>query len=97
MVPVVTASASRFGGAFDAPTFKELGYDIEFQIYRGVAGPADMPEEAVKFWSNVFKQVSETKAWQEDYIAKFLLVPHFIPNPEATAYMQTFEDIFTGK
>jgi putative tricarboxylic transport membrane protein len=94
--PMVTASASRFGAPFDAPTFGELGYDIEFQIYRGVVGPADMPEEAVAFWSDIFAKVAQTSTWKENYIDKFLLVPNHLPAAEAKVYMQKFEDIYTA-
>ncbi|MBN2656805.1 MAG: tripartite tricarboxylate transporter substrate binding protein [Spirochaetales bacterium] len=96
LVPVVAAGGSRFGEPFDAPTFKELGYDIEFEIYRGIVGPADMPEAAVEFWTEVFRKVSESDAWKRDYISKFLLVSNFKGGDEARAYMQKFEDMYTG-
>ena len=96
LVPVVTAGADRFAEPFDAPTFKELGYDIEFQIYRGVVGPADMPEAAVAYWSNVFEKVSQTSAWKDNYINKFLLVSKHLPAAEAKVYMQKFEDMYTA-
>ncbi len=96
LVPVVTASASRFGEPFDAPTFTELGYDIEFQIYRGIVGPADMPAPAVEYWSDVFAKVAATSQWKDNYINKFLLVPHHLGAVEAKAYMQKFEDMYTG-
>jgi putative tricarboxylic transport membrane protein len=97
LVCVATASASRFTGAFNAPTFAELGYDIEFQIYRGVVGPKDMPAEAVAFWSDVLLKVSETAAWNENYINKFLLVSNPIVGDDARVYMQKFEDLFLGQ
>ncbi len=96
LVPVVTASASRFAAPFDAPTFGELGYNIEFQIYRGIVGPADMPQAAVDFWSDVFAKVAASGKWKEGYINKFLLVPNHLAAPEAKAYMQKFEDIYTA-
>lgn len=93
--PMVTASASRFSGPFDAPTFGELGYDIEFQIYRGVVGPADMPAEAVAFWSDALAQVAASDAWKENYINKFLLVDNHLASDDARVYMQKFEDMYT--
>ena len=97
LVCVATASASRFTGAFNAPTFAELGYDIEFQIYRGVVGPKDMPAEAIDFWSDVLKKVSETAAWNDNYIKKFLLVSNPLVGEDARVYMQKFEDLFLGQ
>lgn len=95
LLPMVTASATRFGGPFDAPTFVELGYDIEFQIYRGVVGPADMPAAAVAFWSDALAKVAASDAWKENYIDKFLLVGNHLPADEAKVYMQKFEDMYT--
>ncbi|MDC7234734.1 MAG: tripartite tricarboxylate transporter substrate-binding protein [Spirochaetales bacterium] len=93
--PMVSAGATRFADPFDAPTFGELGYDIEFQIYRGVVGPADMPEEAVAYWSDALAKVAATSAWKENYINKFLLVDHHLGAEDAKAYMQKFEDMYT--
>lgn len=96
LVPVVAAGGSRFGAPFDgAPTFKEMGYDIEFEIYRGIVGPKDMTAEEVAFWSDVFKKVSETDEWKNNYISKFLLISNHKPADEAIDYMQAFEDMYT--
>jgi putative tricarboxylic transport membrane protein len=93
--PLVAAGGSRFESPFDAPTFKELGYDIEFEIYRGIVGPADMPAEAVAYWTDVFAKVAATPEWKDNYINKFLLVPKYLPAAEAKVYMQKFEDMYT--
>lgn len=95
LVPMVTASASRFGEPFDAPTFTELGYDIEFQIYRGVVGPADMPAEAVAYWSDALAKVAATDTWKNEYINKFLLVDNHLDADDAKVYMQKFEDMYS--
>ena len=54
LVPVLAATKDRFDEPFDAPTLTELGFDIELTVFRGVAGPKDMPQGAVEFWSDVF-------------------------------------------
>ncbi len=92
LVPIVAATATRFGKPFDAPTLLELGYDIEFTIWRGIVGPGDMPEAAVAYWTEVFKKVTETDAWMDDYIAKFLLNPNHMGGDEAQAFMQKTQD-----
>ena len=92
LVPLFAATGTRFGGPFDAPTLLELGYDIEFTIWRGIVGPADMPEAAVEFWTDVFKKVSETDAWMDNYISKFLLNPKHMGGEEAREFMQKTED-----
>lgn len=92
LVPLAAATGTRFGGPFDAPTFLELGYDIEFTIWRGIVGPGDMPAEAVKFWTDIFRKVTETDAWMDNYISKFLLNPNHKGGDEARAFMQKTED-----
>jgi putative tricarboxylic transport membrane protein len=92
LVPIVAATAVRFGAPFDAPTLLELGYDIEFTIWRGIVGPGDMPADAVAFWTDVFKKVTETDAWMDDYISKFLLNANHMGGDDAKEFMQKTED-----
>ena len=54
-------------------------------------GPASMPDEAVKFWSDLLRQVSETEAWKTDYIEKNHLTPLYLPAEEAETYMKDYE------
>ncbi len=96
LVPVIAATKDRFDAPFDAPTLKELGLNIELTVFRGIAGPMEMPEAAVEFWTGVFAKVVETPEWKEGYLNKFLLTNRFIPAPEATAYMQEFEDKYSA-
>lgn len=85
---LATSSAERLPGAYaDLPTIKELGYpDVVLEMYRGIVGPPDMPAEAVKYWSDIFKKVSETKDWQENYIQKYSLQPTFKDAAESKEY-----------
>jgi len=46
------------------PTCTEFGINAGFITWRGIFGPADMPEYAVGYWENTFKEMSETKEWQ---------------------------------
>ncbi|MCF7946044.1 MAG: tripartite tricarboxylate transporter substrate binding protein [Spirochaetia bacterium] len=96
LIPVIAATKDRFDEPFDAPTFNELGYDIELTVFRGIAGPKNMPQAAVDYWSDVFGKVVETDAWQEDYLGKFLLSDAYLPADESAEYMQEFEDKYTS-
>jgi putative tricarboxylic transport membrane protein len=55
----------------DVPTMKELGYDVVFGQFWGVAGPPGLDPEIAKWWEDKFRKVIETKAWQEGLKAKF--------------------------
>lgn len=94
--PLIAATRDRFSGQFDAPTFTELGYDIELTVYRGIVGPQDMPASAVAYWSAVFAQVAQSDRWRDDYLNRFLLNENYLPADEAAVYMQDFENIYTA-
>ncbi len=96
LVPVVACGAKRFGAPFDeAPTFKELGYNIEFQIFRGLVGPKDMTDEEADYWNGIMGKVAATDTWKNDYLNKFLLIDSYLPREESIEFMQKFEDIYT--
>ena len=89
ITPVLALSSERFGEPFqDAPTTEELGYGvIELPVWRGVIGSANMTDEAVAYWNDVFKQVTETEAWATDYLEKNLLVNNYMNVEDTTATM----------
>ncbi len=51
----------------DIPICKSLGYDCEFGTSRGWTMPAGVSKEAVDYWANLFKQMSETQEFK-DYV-----------------------------
>ncbi len=64
---LAVSSTERLGGELkDIPTFKEAGVDAEFTIWRGVFGSKDMPEEALKFWEESLKALSEKEEWKKE-------------------------------
>lgn len=95
--PLIAATRDGFNEPFEAPTFLDLGFDISLTVYRGIVGPANMPQEAVEFWSDVFGEVAQTDRWQEGYLGQFLLTDNYLPWDEAAEYMQDFEDIYTAE
>lgn len=74
IVPIVALSDERFMAPLDtAPTMEELGYEcVQNPMWRGVVASASMSDEAQKFWSETFRKVTETDAWQE-YLDNYLL------------------------
>ncbi|NLW25319.1 MAG: tripartite tricarboxylate transporter substrate binding protein [Clostridia bacterium] len=48
----------------DVPTFKELGYDVEFGTWRGLAVPKGTPEEVRAILADAFKKAYDTEAFQ---------------------------------
>jgi tripartite-type tricarboxylate transporter receptor subunit TctC len=72
---LAVAARKRLKDAPDVPTFAEKGYEFYWEQMRGVVGPANMAPEAVKWWQDTLRKVTETKKWQETYIKRNLLTP----------------------
>lgn len=47
------------------PTVKEQGIDAVFINWRGLFGPPEMPDYAVEYLSDAFKEMVETPEWKE--------------------------------
>lgn len=67
----------------DVPTWHELGIDFELDHWRGYFGPADMPQDAVEWWSNRLRQATQTQTWKKQ-AEKYQLTTDF-EGPEAFA------------
>ncbi len=86
---LVVAAKQRMKDAPDIPTFKEKGYEVFWEQYRGVVGPAEMGAEAVKWWQDTLKKVTETEKWRETYIKRNLLTPVTWIGEEANDYLDS--------
>jgi putative tricarboxylic transport membrane protein len=89
---LAVASEQRLKGAPSVPTFKEKGFDFQWEQMRGVVGPADMGPEAVKWWEETLRKVSDTKKWREQYIERNLLTPVFWTGEQANKYLDGLRD-----
>ncbi|WP_447042796.1 tripartite tricarboxylate transporter substrate binding protein [Vreelandella sp. H-I2] len=49
----------------DVPTFQEEGYDLSLTVFRGIAGPDGLPEEAKEAWVNAIKEIVEEGSFEE--------------------------------
>ena len=65
-VLAVSSSERLEGTLSDVPTFKEEGIDAEFTIWRGLFGPKDMSDAAVKYWSEKLEELVETDEWKAE-------------------------------
>ncbi len=101
LIPILALSDSRFtGNLASAPTLHEIDArynDVELPVWRGIVGPADMSQEAAKFYSDLAKKVSESKEWNEGYLMKNSLKSSFMDYQEAKAYMEKYEADYLKK
>ncbi|MCX7774716.1 MAG: tripartite tricarboxylate transporter substrate-binding protein [Spirochaetaceae bacterium] len=94
LTPILALSSTRFtGNLASAPTLSEVGpyKNVEYPVWRGVVGPKSMSPAAVKFWSSVFKAVSESEAWKTGYIEKYKLQPFYMDYEQAREYMTDYQ------
>ena len=86
---LAVASKKRLTDEPNTPTFAEKGYAFYWEQMRGVVGPANMAPEAVKWWQDTLRKVTETKKWKEDYIKRNLLTPTQWTGEEANKYLDS--------
>ena len=84
---LAVAARKRLTDAPELPTFAEKGMEFYWEQMRGVVGTGGMPPEAVKWWVDVLKKVTDTKKWQEGYIRRNLLTPVQWTGEEANKYL----------
>ncbi|GAA0179631.1 tripartite tricarboxylate transporter substrate binding protein [Clostridium sediminicola] len=62
---LATTASERVGEGVlaEIPTCKEEGIDATFENWRGLFGPKDMPEYAVKYWEETLGKMVKTDEW----------------------------------
>lgn len=87
------ADEKRFSQMPDAPTFKELKYDLVEVVDRGVAVPKDTPPDVAKRLEEAFLKIAKDPAVQ-DAMKKEGLVPVAEGAAEAAARIQKMKQIY---
>lgn len=59
----------------DVPTFRELGYDVVWDQYRGVGMPPGVPADTIQTMWNAFQRLCRSQKWQKEYIEPNVLQP----------------------
>jgi putative tricarboxylic transport membrane protein len=80
--PVAVAKSTRMADFSDVPTLKEVGHDVTYFFYRGIAAAQNIPAEASAFYENMFKRMAESSAWKEKYLKKYMLSPNWMGSKE---------------
>lgn len=75
--PIATFTPERLDAFPDVPTMRELGHDLIYSMQRSFVAPKDMPAEAVAYYTEMFKALSQTAEWQ-DYAADEALDAEFL-------------------
>ncbi|MDQ2092286.1 Bug family tripartite tricarboxylate transporter substrate binding protein [Marimonas arenosa] len=83
--PIVAFTPERLEAFPDVPTARELGHDIVYWMQRSFVGPKDMPPEAVAYYTEMFRKLSETEEWQT-YTKEKSLISDFLSGDALQAY-----------
>lgn len=62
----IGAPQRRSGVLGGIPTWKELGVDADFELWRGLAGPKGMRPAQIRFWDEALGKVVQTEEWKKD-------------------------------
>jgi putative tricarboxylic transport membrane protein len=90
--PIAQVSDARLDAFKDVPTLKEAGYDIpNVPQARGIVGPPEMPKEAVAYYSDLFKKVSESPAWNK-YLEDTLLQNAYLAPADLARFNKEYAD-----
>lgn len=89
---VVSFAPEPLAAPFDSvPTAVDSGYDVTLANWRGVYGPADMPEEAVTYWEEKLQEMVESPSWQET-VEKNQWSPEFLTGEEMETYISEADE-----
>jgi len=62
---LVISADKRLEGFPEIPTWKEQGFDVVLQHWRGVMGPPGMTANEIAFWDEALSKMTETKEWKQ--------------------------------
>lgn len=72
---LAVAAPARMPGWPDVPTFKELGYNIDFRGFVGLAAPAKTPKPVVEYLNKQLNAVVQSDAFKSRMAALGMSVP----------------------
>lgn len=90
----VTSAERRTGVLKDIPTLKESGYNVTYEVWRGIFGAPGMSKEAQDWWGANLKKMSETKTWK-DSLAKLQWEPAYADAATFTKFLADEEASYT--
>jgi tripartite-type tricarboxylate transporter receptor subunit TctC len=92
---ILAVAAPKRSAVFpDAPTFRELGYDIVEGAYRGVSVPPNTPENVVKILADAFEKVNRNPEFAKK-MAELAFDLEFMGPEQYTKFIQARKAYYT--
>ncbi len=82
-------AAERLAVVPDLPTAAELGIDVVVDKFRGLAGPAGLPDEVIAAWEEAIQQLLEHPEYKKLY-TEASLEPAYMPHEEFGPFIDDF-------
>ena len=86
---ITTYTEERLDDFSDVPTAKEQGIDLVVNKFRGIAGPAGLPEDITAKWEEAIQGVLEDEAFKSWYEAQSL-VPFYMSTADYNPFLEEF-------
>ena len=75
VLALAVAAPERLAGWPDVPTFRELGYDIDFRGFVGLAAPAKTPKSIIDYLNKELNAVVQSEAFKQSMGELGMTVP----------------------
>jgi putative tricarboxylic transport membrane protein len=92
--PIAVSTANWISSLSDAPSFKELGLNIEHVQLRGVVMPGGVPAETVAFWEQALRKVADSEQWKREYLDRFRDEPRFVGSSEFAQLLESTSALY---
>ncbi len=86
---ITTYTSERLDDFADVPTAREQGIDLVVNKFRGIAGPAGLPEDILQAWESAIQGVLEDPEFKAWYEAQSL-VPFYLDSPAYNEFIEDF-------
>ena len=93
---LAVVAPKRLSGDFAViPTWKELGIDVTFELWRGLAGPKGMTRAQVQFWDDALGKMARSEEWRKQ-LAQFDMEDVYRNSAETARYWKAEHDEVRG-
>ena len=86
---ITTYTEDRLGDFADVPTAKEQGIDLVVNKFRGIAGPAGLPDDILGAWQTAIQDVLQDSEFEAWYRAQSL-VPFYLNSADYNEFLNDF-------
>lgn len=88
-VGIGLATAERNETLPNVPTLIEQGYNINLGVFRGIAAPKGISDEAKQYYMDLFAKLSATDAWNEQYLKANGVQKNLLMGDDFANYLDT--------